>query len=50
MPIDDDTPAAKASVLSGDLITAIDDLPTQGLTLDQAVEEDARLDLNSPSR
>src|SRR6516165_5671853 len=35
----DDTPAAKAGVLSGDIITAIDDQPTQGLTLDQAVEK-----------
>ena len=35
----DDTPAAKAGVLSGDIITAIDEEPTQGLTLDQAVEK-----------
>src|SRR3974390_517431 len=35
----DDTPAAKAGVLSGDIITAIDDESTQGLTLDQAVEK-----------
>ena len=35
----DDTPAAKAGILSGDVITAIDDTPTQGLTLDQAVEK-----------
>ena len=35
----DDTPAAKAGVLSGDIITAIDDQSTQGLTLDQAVEK-----------
>jgi WD40 repeat protein len=34
-----DKPAAKAGVLSGDVITAIDDSPTQGLTLDQAVEK-----------
>ena len=34
-----DTPAAKAGVLSGDVITAIDDAPTQGLTLGQAVEK-----------
>ena len=43
----DDTPAAKAGVLSGDLITAIDDTPTQGLTLDQAVEK-MRGSINSP--
>src|SRR5574340_91669 len=35
----DDTPAAKAGVLSGDIITAIDDEPPQGITLDQAVEK-----------
>jgi carboxyl-terminal processing protease len=35
----DDTPAAKAGILSGDVITAIDDTQTQGLTLDQAVEK-----------
>src|ERR1700727_471862 len=35
----DDTPAAKAGVLSGDLITAIDDSSTQGLTLDQGAEK-----------
>ena len=35
----EDTPAAKAGVLSGDVITAIDDAPTQGLTLGQAVEK-----------
>jgi carboxyl-terminal processing protease len=33
----DDTPAAKAGILSGDLITAIDDTAVQGLTLEQAV-------------
>ena len=43
----DDTPAAKAGVLSGDVITAIDDAPTQGLTLDQAVEK-MRGAINSP--
>ncbi len=43
----DDTPAAKAGVLSGDVITAIDDTPTQGLTLDQAVEK-MRGAINSP--
>ena len=35
----DDTPAAKAGILSGDIILAIDDTSTQGLTLDQAVEK-----------
>ncbi len=35
----DDTPAAKAGILSGDIITAIDDESTQGLTLDQAVDK-----------
>ena len=43
----DDTPAAKAGVLSGDIITAIDDASTQGLTLDQAVEK-MRGSINSP--
>ena len=33
----DDTPAAKAGIMSGDLITAIDDTAVQGLTLEQAV-------------
>jgi carboxyl-terminal processing protease len=33
----DDTPAAKAGVMSGDLITGIDDTAVQGLTLEQAV-------------
>jgi carboxyl-terminal processing protease len=33
----DDTPAAKAGILSGDLITGIDDTAVQGLTLEQAV-------------
>ncbi len=45
----DDTPAAKAGVRSGDIITAIDDTPTQGLTLDQAVEK-MRGAVNSPVR
>jgi carboxyl-terminal processing protease len=45
----DDTPAAKAGILSGDVITAIDDTPTQGLTLDQAVEK-MRGAINSPVR
>ena len=43
----DETPAAKAGILSGDIITAIDDNPTQGLTLDQAVEK-MRGAINSP--
>jgi carboxyl-terminal processing protease len=43
----DDTPAAKAGILSGDVIAAIDDTPTQGLTLDQAVEK-MRGAINSP--
>jgi carboxyl-terminal processing protease len=43
----DETPAAKAGILSGDIITAIDDTPTQGLTLDQAVEK-MRGAINSP--
>src|SRR4029077_12943200 len=33
----DDTPAAKAGILSGDVITQIDDEQIQGMTLDQAV-------------
>src|SRR3981189_3191339 len=33
----DDTPAAKAGIMSGDLITGIDDVAVQGLTLEQAV-------------
>src|SRR5882672_8218981 len=33
----DDTPAAKAGIMSGDLIMQIDDDTIQGLTLDQAV-------------
>ena len=36
----DDTPAAKAGILSGDLITHINDEAVQGLTLEQAVEQD----------
>ena len=43
----DDTPAAKAGVMSGDIITAIDEDSTQGLTLDQAVEK-MRGAINSP--
>src|ERR1700719_335578 len=35
----DDTPAAKAGILSGDLISRIDDDAVEGLTLDQAVNK-----------
>ena len=35
----DDTPAAKAGLMTGDLITQIDDEAIQGLTLDQAVRK-----------
>src|SRR3979490_1989162 len=35
----DDTPASKAGIMSGDVITAIDDEAIQGLTLDQAVNK-----------
>jgi carboxyl-terminal processing protease len=35
----DDTPASKAGIMSGDIITAIDDDTTQGMTLDQAVDK-----------
>ena len=35
----DDTPASKAGILSGDLISAIDDDSVQGLTLNQAVDK-----------
>lgn len=35
----DDTPASKAGILSGDLITHIDGETVQGLTLNQAVEK-----------
>ncbi|MFM6468767.1 MAG: S41 family peptidase, partial [Dolichospermum sp.] len=35
----DDTPASKAGILSGDLITHIDGESVQGLTLNQAVEK-----------
>jgi len=33
----EDTPAAKAGLLAGDLITRLDDKPVRGMTLDQAV-------------
>ena len=35
----DDTPAAKAGLLSGDVIAGIDGTSTQGMTLDQAVDK-----------
>src|SRR5215216_2338103 len=35
----DDTPASKAGIMAGDLITHLDDEPVQGLTLNQAVEK-----------
>ncbi len=35
----DDTPASKAGILSGDVITAIDGDSVQGMTLDQAVDK-----------
>ncbi len=35
----DDTPAAKAGILSGDLISAIDGVNVQGLSLNQAVDK-----------
>jgi WD40 repeat protein len=35
----ENTPAAKAGLLSGDVIMAIDNAPTQGLTVTQAVEK-----------
>jgi len=35
----DDTPAAKAGVMAGDIITHLDDEPVQGLTLNQAVDK-----------
>jgi carboxyl-terminal processing protease len=34
----DDTPAARAGLMSGDVITAIDDTPVKGLTLKEAVD------------
>ncbi|MDQ0468220.1 S41 family peptidase [Labrys wisconsinensis] len=43
----DDTPAAKAGILSGDLIIALDGDQIQGLTLQQAVEK-MRGPVNSP--
>jgi carboxyl-terminal processing protease len=35
----DDTPAAKAGILAGDVIDQVDDAPVKGLTLSQAVEK-----------
>src|ERR1700730_10138404 len=35
----DDTPAARAGVLAGDVITEVDGMPIKGLTLTQAVEK-----------
>src|SRR4030095_2624792 len=43
----DDTPAAKAGVLSGDVIVALDGEQVQGMTLQQAVEK-MRGPINSP--
>ena len=34
----DDTPAARAGMMSGDLVTQVDDKPLRGLTLEQASE------------
>jgi carboxyl-terminal processing protease len=45
----DDTPAAKAGLLAGDLITHIDDDQVQGLSLNQAVEK-MRGPINTPVR
>ncbi len=35
----EDTPASKAGLLAGDLITRLDDKPVRGMTLDQAVRK-----------
>lgn len=43
----EDTPASKAGLLSGDLITALDKEPIEGLTLEQAVEK-MRGPINAP--
>ncbi|MGI9378901.1 MAG: S41 family peptidase [Methyloligellaceae bacterium] len=45
----DDTPAAKAGILSGDLISHLDDEPVLGLTLKEAVDK-MRGPINSPIR
>jgi carboxyl-terminal processing protease len=43
----DETPAAKAGILSGDFITALDGDPIDGMTLNQAVDK-MRGPINSP--
>ena len=43
----DETPAAKAGILAGDIITHLDGEPVQGLTLNQAVEK-MRGPVNTP--
>ena len=43
----DDTPAARAGIQAGDLITHLDNEPVQGLTLQQAVEK-MRGPINTP--
>jgi carboxyl-terminal processing protease len=43
----EDTPAAKAGLMSGDLITALDKEPIDGLTLEQAVDK-MRGPVNAP--
>ncbi len=43
----DETPAARAGVMSGDIITHLDGEPVQGLTLNQAVEK-MRGPVNTP--
>ena len=45
----DETPAARAGVLSGDLIIGIDDAPVQGMTLKEAVDK-MRGAANTPVR
>jgi carboxyl-terminal processing protease len=45
----DETPAARAGILSGDLITQIDDTPVLGLSLKEAVDK-MRGPANSPVR
>src|SRR5690606_6051051 len=35
----DDTPAQRAGILANDFIVALDDVPIQGLTLDEAVDK-----------
>ncbi|MGE0846356.1 MAG: S41 family peptidase, partial [Flavobacteriaceae bacterium] len=43
----DDTPASRAGILAGDLITHLDDEPIRGLTLQQAVDK-MRGPINTP--